>query len=527
MKRLWMRLGVVAGILGVGGAGVLVAKNSGSSPEAPAATASATEGPAESNGQPRPIALPQSSYGAGDNSYSAPVASNHVAGYSNELEPSEPPDAARFVDSASPSQSTKPQYASSPASYSINDAEGNLEPPPGQYPDAAPQSSYAPSGSDGNDDAPATSPATSAYASRYGDPVGEEGGTGASLSSPQELTEPGNRYGASSEPASEDAAPVQPDSTAEPAPQQAAIAPVRPTIANAPTYQEPAAVAANEATIELPPLRGDTPPASSSYAPLQMASSVPQSQLPSSNSIGPATAAASVVASPLSSDIPGDRGLEGTQTPTLTLEKRAPTEVSVGQSAPFKIIVRNVGNVTAHGVLVTDRVPQGTKLVDASPEFTQTSDGAIAWQLGDLEPGDQAQVSIELMPLAEGEIGSVAQVSFRAQASVRTVSTKPDLVVKQTGPDKVLIGEDVVFDITLSNPGSGATTGIVVEEDVPAGLAHVAGEKLEFEVGTLRPKEEKRLQLILRADKAGVVTNLLRVKADAGLEASDPFKLEV
>jgi len=131
------------------------------------------------------------------------------------------------------------------------------------------------------------------------------------------------------------------------------------------------------------------------------------------------------------------------------------------------------------------------------------------------------------MPLVEGEIGSVAQVTFRAQASVRTVSTKPELVVKHTGPEKVLIGEDVVFEITISNPGSGATTGITLEEDVPPGLAHVAGEKLEYEVGMLRPKEEKHLQLILRADQAGVVKNLLRVKADAGLEATDQLTLEV
>ena len=79
----------------------------------------------------------------------------------------------------------------------------------------------------------------------------------------------------------------------------------------------------------------------------------------------------------------------------------------------------------------------------------------------------------------------------------------------------------------MANPGSGATTGIVIEEDVPPGLAHVAGEKLEYEIGTLRPKEEKRLQLVLRADKAGLVNNLIRAKADAGLNTTDQIELEV
>jgi uncharacterized repeat protein (TIGR01451 family) len=532
MKRLWMRLGAVAGILGVGGAGVLVAQKGGSPPAESTVVANAPEDPTENNGQPRPIPVTEDSTGSGDASQASPAAPADVAGYSNELEIDDASSSARFVDAPSSSQYAESQYtetqnpdsqyASSPAVYSVNDTEGDIAPVPNEYSEAA-TSSYAPA---------------SSYGGRYGDPVGDNENGGASLRSPQELAEPPSQYGDYVEPATEYETPVQP------APLTDAAAQLADTELNVPpTYQDATPVANNETTIEPPPLRGDAAAAPSNYAPVPVAAPAPQPTLqptllsrnaveaPAAGSsyaaVGSSASAASVVPSPLASDTPGTRDLEGAQTPTLTLEKRAPSEVSVGQAAPFKIIVRNVGNVTAHGVVVTDRVPQGTQLVDASPEFAETADGAIAWQLGDLEPGDQAQVSIELMPLVEGEIGSVAQVTFRAQASVRTISTKPELVVKHTGPEKVLIGEDVVFDITLSNPGSGATTGIIIEEDVPQGLAHVAGERLEYEVGTLRPKEEKRLQLVLRADEAGIVNNLVRVKADAGLEAADQITLEV
>lgn len=522
MKRLWMRLGLVAGILGVGGAGVLVAQKSGQSPETAPATANASAETEENNTQPRPISISETAYDSGD----SPATGANTASYSNELEPVEPPSSARFVDSTPASS-----YASSPASYSIDDEEAGLEAPPSRYSEAAPQSSYAPTAGYASNDSTGTPPAPSGYASRYGDPVGDAESSGSTLRSPQELADPGSQYGSYGETSTDVAAPEQPLPLAS--------SDAQPVGEGTYSPRESVPVATNQAVIEPPSLRDEAAPAPSSDAPVQPAPAM-QPQLSSRNVIAEpvainssysaasaAGAVAAVVTSPLASDTPGGRDLEGTQTPTLTLEKRAPNEVSVGQAAPFKIIVRNVGNVTAHGVVVTDRVPQGTQLVDASPEFAETADGAIAWQLGDLEPGDEAQVSIELMPLVEGEIGSVAQLSFRAQASVRTVSTKPELVVKHTGPEKVLIGEDVVFEITLSNPGSGATTGIVIEEDVPAGLAHVAGEKLEYEIGTLRPKEEKRLQLILKADKAGLVTNLLRAKADAGLVASDPLKLEV
>ncbi|HUG70536.1 MAG TPA: hypothetical protein VMM76_22495, partial [Pirellulaceae bacterium] len=432
--------------------------------------------------------------------------------------PDESSSSAEFVDPPPSSQYTQSQPTGSSAIYAINDSDSDLAPIPNENSEALPQSAYAPLGG---------------YSSRYGDPVDDQEGTGASLRSPQGLSQAESRYAGDGESANAYSAPAQPTPLTESAPQFADTA-----LDNVPSPQATEPVATSDATIEPPPQRPEAVPAPSSYAPVQAVPTAAQPQLLSRDSLNQPrnagssyaainSSAAAVVPSPLASDTPGERGLEGTQTPTLTLEKRAPNEVSVGQAAPFKIIVRNIGNVTARGVVVTDRVPQGTELVDATPEFTETADGAIAWQLGDLAPGDEAQVSIELMPLVEGEIGSVAQVSFLAQASVRTVSTKPELVAKHTGPGKVLIGEDVIFEITLSNPGSGATTGIVIEEDVPVGLAHVAGERLEYEVGTLRPKEEKRLQLVLRADKAGIVTNLLRVKADAGLEATDQITLEV
>jgi uncharacterized repeat protein (TIGR01451 family) len=68
---------------------------------------------------------------------------------------------------------------------------------------------------------------------------------------------------------------------------------------------------------------------------------------------------------------------------------------------------------------------------------------------------------------------------------------------------------------------------VIIEEDVPEGLVHLAGNALEYEVGTLRPGEEKKLRLVLKADKAQIVRNVLRARADAGLETSHETTLEV
>lgn len=235
-----------------------------------------------------------------------------------------------------------------------------------------------------------------------------------------------------------------------------------------------------------------------------------------------AAAAAALVAG-----TPGDRSLDGRQTPAITMEKMAPAEIQVGKPAAFKTLVRNSGQATAMNVVVTDRVPQGTQLVDATPQPSQAADGSLVWQFDTLAPGEEVLISMEVMPQAEGEIGSQALVTFQAQASVRTVCTKPQLLVEHSTNPKVLIGENVVFTITISNPGSGDTTGIVLEEDVPKGLTHAAGGELEFEVGTLRPGESRRLELVLKASEAGVTNNTLRVRADANLLAEHTAQLEV
>ncbi len=127
---------------------------------------------------------------------------------------------------------------------------------------------------------------------------------------------------------------------------------------------------------------------------------------------------------------PGEKKLEGAQTPCVTIEKIAPPEIQVGKPAKFQIIVRNTGPVTAESVEVTDPVPQGTQLISQPPKTSLTSRGEILWNVGELKPSEESKLEVDLMPIAEGEIGSVAKVQFRSSASVRTVATKPDLLME-------------------------------------------------------------------------------------------------
>ena len=127
---------------------------------------------------------------------------------------------------------------------------------------------------------------------------------------------------------------------------------------------------------------------------------------------------------------PGAEHLQGMQSPSLTVEQSAPEEVQVGKPATFEIRVRNVGQVTAHDVEVREEIPQGAQLISSNPRANRGQNGELIWSVGTLKSGEEAKVRLELMPTSEGELGSVAKVSFAAEASVRTVSTRPELRIE-------------------------------------------------------------------------------------------------
>lgn len=224
---------------------------------------------------------------------------------------------------------------------------------------------------------------------------------------------------------------------------------------------------------------------------------------------------------------PGKKQLDGPQAPHLIIQKFAPPEVQVGKPATFKVSVANSGQVAAHGVEVRDLLPRGTQLLATKPTASRGAGGEVVWDLGTLKPGDEVSVEMQVMPVAEGEIGSVATVRFNADASARTTSTRPQLQVKVAAAPKVMIGDELMLTITVSNPGTGVATGVVLEERIPPGLQHPAGAELAYEIGALRPGESRQLQLPLAAVRPGPITNVLIAKGEGSLKVEERTQLEV
>lgn len=214
----------------------------------------------------------------------------------------------------------------------------------------------------------------------------------------------------------------------------------------------------------------------------------------------------------------------------MTVEKRGPREVQVGKPARFELFIRNVGSAAAHDVTLHDAVPAGARLIATTPPAAPgTGDGAgeLVWTLGTIEPGAGTKVAMDVMPEAEGEIGSVASVTFRADASVRSRSTKAAITIEAATPAPVLVGGTITSSIVVSNPGSGTATGIVLVGTLPEGVNHPAGKELEFDVGQLKPGERRTIDLTLASTAPGVHAMTIVARADGQLESEAAVPLEV
>src|SRR5262249_38162559 len=87
----------------------------------------------------------------------------------------------------------------------------------------------------------------------------------------------------------------------------------------------------------------------------------------------------------------------------LSVEAVAPASVAPDQPLAYEIVVRNVGAEVLGRVRVEDVLPPGAKLRSAEPEAEVRGD-RLAWGLGNLDPGAEQRIKVEIQPGGVGEV---------------------------------------------------------------------------------------------------------------------------
>jgi uncharacterized repeat protein (TIGR01451 family) len=208
------------------------------------------------------------------------------------------------------------------------------------------------------------------------------------------------------------------------------------------------------------------------------------------------------------------------------LEKVGPPYVTVGKPLVYQIIARNTGSVPVFNVRVEEEIPPGARFQNAEPK-PEVRGEHLAWNLGSLEVGAERRIQIEIQPAGEGEFASNAVVTFSASSGLKTQITRPKLTLTQDAPETVQMGDPAVFQIHVTNDGTGPATGVVVHVNLPGGLWHDHGSHLDADLGTLPAGATKTVALQTTTVRSGRQINEAVATCEDGLQASAPATVVV
>ncbi len=231
----------------------------------------------------------------------------------------------------------------------------------------------------------------------------------------------------------------------------------------------------------------------------------------------------------LVSDTPGNRYLDGPQTPNVSIEIRPPgEEIQVGKKAAFLIMVSNRGSVDALDVTVVDKVPRGAQFAGSEPQPASAAGEILVWELGRIPAGEDRVIRMNIIPEVEGELGSTASLMFASQASSRVLATQPKLELAVESPPNVLIGDQQNMVLVIRNSGSGIARNVKLTVDVPENLSHPSGASIEGVLADLHPNESRRIDtLAFSAIQPGIADCVIRVLTDDGVQAQQNVSVDV
>jgi uncharacterized repeat protein (TIGR01451 family) len=218
----------------------------------------------------------------------------------------------------------------------------------------------------------------------------------------------------------------------------------------------------------------------------------------------------------------------------LRLRKTGPAQATRYDAITFQLEVTNTGTAEARQVELTDSLPPGLSYKPA----TETDPGGniLTWNVGALAPGQTRRVQYDAIALEIGDHENAAQAKadggLRETSSWRVHVNEPKLAVAVVGPQKRLLGRPAKYQITVTNSGATALTGIEIRDELPEGVHFVGasdngrqeGNRIHWILGSAPPGGWKTVTVELSAAKETEAVFHVTAVAARGLTASADAK---
>jgi uncharacterized repeat protein (TIGR01451 family) len=208
--------------------------------------------------------------------------------------------------------------------------------------------------------------------------------------------------------------------------------------------------------------------------------------------------------------------------PAVNLTKAGPASVAVRQDIPYTITVTNTGRVESRAMTVRDLIPESLEYVSSRPPAI-VEGRQLTWTLGVLPAGQTHTLQLVLRSTRPGQVINCATVAteegLRAENCVTTQVTEPQLKVAVTGPAAAAVNTPILYQVTVSNPGTGPATNVLLSANPDAALVHeTAANPVELPLGSLGAGESRTVPITLTARQLGRLVNRVTATADGGLK---------
>jgi uncharacterized repeat protein (TIGR01451 family) len=220
----------------------------------------------------------------------------------------------------------------------------------------------------------------------------------------------------------------------------------------------------------------------------------------------------------------------------LRLRKTGPAQAPLNDIIQFHLEVTNVGTADAVNVEVRDSLPSGLQYLPRPGE--QAGSNLIWPAVAALRPGKTWRAEYSAIAKEVGDQENVAQATaggdLRERASWKVRVHEPKLAVTVTRPQKALLNAPTKYEITISNNGVVALTGVEVFDELPEGATFVRASdggrpqdgRIHWLLGNAPPGRSRSVTVELKVAKEGEVVNKVTAKADRGVTAHAEAKTQ-
>lgn len=207
----------------------------------------------------------------------------------------------------------------------------------------------------------------------------------------------------------------------------------------------------------------------------------------------------------------------------VRLEKVYKSGSTVGAPFNYDIIVTAKRALT--NVEVDEILPDSIKFQESNPKAAMNQFGQPTWALQSFKANEQQTINVTVVPSKVGSHEVCSIVRAEPLICLPLYVGKPELRITKTGPARVELGENVTWDIGVTNVGNAIADNVTIKDTLPEGFSAVG--PTERNVGSMQPGASTNFQVTGKSNKVGSYTNTAVAQFTGGEPVSATAPVEI